>query len=102
MLRFWQALLTAKLLSDDNTRRMFERLYPMFDPGTFYGRGVMLYAFEDQGVSTVWLGHSGGAPGAKAVVAYAPSIQAMVAVALTGEGSAEATANLLLKQLATD
>jgi D-alanyl-D-alanine carboxypeptidase len=99
MLTFWQALLTAKLLSRENTQRLFERLYPMFNSGTFYGRGVMLYAFTDNGTAKTWLGHSGGAPGVKAVVAFSPDAQAFVVVALTGDGSAEATANLLLRQL---
>ena len=44
--------------------------------------------------------HSGGGPGVRAVVAYAPRQRAFVAVALTGDGSAEAAANLLLKALA--
>ena len=38
-------------------------------------------------------------PGARAMVAYALEKQAFVAVALTGEGSPEATANLLLSSL---
>jgi len=45
------------------------------------------------------IGHSGGTPGAKAVVAYSLADKAFVAVALNTDGSAEATANLLLKQL---
>lgn len=47
-----------------------------------------------------WLGHSGGAPGIKAVVAWSPVDRAFVAVAPTGDGSAEATAYLRLRQLA--
>ena len=46
-----------------------------------------------------WIGHSGGSPGIKAVVAFSPGDQAFVAVALTGDGSAEACANLLLTRL---
>ena len=99
MVTFWHALLTAKLLNKENTMKLFEHLYPMFDNGTFYGRGVMLYSFVDQGVTTTWLGHSGGASGVKAVVTFSPAKNAFVAVALTGDGSAEATANLLFKQL---
>ncbi|MBC7983814.1 MAG: beta-lactamase family protein [Candidatus Obscuribacterales bacterium] len=99
MLKFWHALLTSKLLSQESTQRRFERLYPMFDAGTFYGRGVMLYSFVDGAAEKTWLGHSGGAPGVKAVVAFSPDTQTFVAVALTGDGSAEASANLLLKRL---
>ncbi len=101
MLRFWHALLTAKLVSLENTSRMFEELYPMFGSGTYYGRGVMLYELpgEEKGQIKKWLGHSGGTRGAKAVVAYSAHDRAFVAVALSGDGSAEAAANLLLKML---
>jgi D-alanyl-D-alanine carboxypeptidase len=99
MIVFWRALLAGGLLNKENTARLFERLYPMFDPGTFYGRGVMLYSFNDLSVPRTWLGHSGGAPGAKAVVVYSPDDQALVAVAITGDGSVEAAANALLQQL---
>lgn len=100
MIRFWQALLTAQLLTEENTISLFENLYPMFDNYTFYGRGVMLYSLPDSiSGNKIWLGHSGGTPGGKAVVAYSPKEKAFVAVALTGDGSAPATAQLLLKQL---
>lgn len=95
MLRFWHALLTGRLLSPAATAGRFERLFPMFDSGTFYGRGVMVY--DVPGV--FWLGHSGGTPGAKALVAYSPSDHAFVAVALNTDGPAEAVANLLLARL---
>ena len=100
MIRFWHALLTGQLLNSENTSHLFEQLYPMFDDGTFYGRGVMLYAIAD--INDTWLGHSGGAPGANAVIAYSSRHNAYVAVALTGDGSAHASANLLLKQLAAE
>ncbi len=95
MLRFWHALLTGKLLSTEATARRFARLYPMFDNGTFYGQGVM--AYDAPGVR--WLGHSGGTPGAKAVVAYSPSDRVFVAVALNTDGPAEAVANRMLQRL---
>jgi D-alanyl-D-alanine carboxypeptidase len=47
----------------------------------------------------LWIGHSGGAPGVKAVFAYSPADHAIVAVALSGDGSAEAAANLLMGAL---
>ncbi len=95
MLRFWHALLTGKLLPLEATARRFARLYPMFDSGTYYGQGVMVY--DVPGV--LWLGHSGGTPGAKAVVAYSPPDRAFVAVALDTDAPAEAIANLLFKAL---
>jgi len=100
MMRFWHALLTAQLLTEENTISLFESLYPMFDNYTFYGRGVMLYSLPGStSGNKIWLGHSGGTPGGKAVVVYSPKEKAFVAVALTGDGSAPATAQLLLKQL---
>jgi D-alanyl-D-alanine carboxypeptidase len=46
-----------------------------------------------------WIGHSGGGPGLKAIVAYAPARHAFVSVSLSGSKGAEATALLLLGQL---
>ncbi len=100
MVIFWHAVLSGQLLPLATVRGQFRRLYPMFDRSTFYGRGVMLYDAKDpvSGHFT-WLGHSGGAPGVKAVVAYAVETGAYVAVALNNDASAEATANLLLNAL---
>jgi D-alanyl-D-alanine carboxypeptidase len=100
MIRFWHALLGSRLLKAETVRRMFDRLYPMFTPVEFYGLGVMVYDLpEADGSKTMWLGHSGGTPGASALVAYSPADRAFVAVALTGDGSAPAVANLLLRAL---
>ncbi len=100
LIRFWHALLTGRVVPSAAVPGLFERLYPMFDEGTFYGRGVMLYTLPPQdGVRETWLGHSGGSAGVKAVVAYSVERRAFVAVALTGDGPAEAMANLLLRTL---
>lgn len=100
MARVWAALLDGKLLKQDAVTMMFARLYPMFDSGSFYGLGVMAIEVpEPDGSKSLWLGHLGGAPGANAVVAYSVSDGAIVATALTGDGSAAATANLLLRQV---
>jgi D-alanyl-D-alanine carboxypeptidase len=98
MVTFWHALLTGKLLDARRTALLFERLYPMFDEATYYGRGVMLYVLPAEAGSAVWLGHSGGAPGVKSIVAYSAADRAIVAVALTGDGNAQAAAFLLLRQ----
>ena len=100
LVRFWHALLGGQLVKTKTVQGMFERLYPMFGQPQFYGRGVMLYEVpKPDGGTQVWLGHSGGCPGIKAVVTYAPQAGAFVAVALNNDGSAEATAHLLLKAL---
>ncbi len=100
MALFLHALLTGKLLPLPRVASMFDRLYPMFDEPTFYGRGIMLYQLPtDSGKSMVWIGHSGGSPGIKSIVLYSPKDSAFAAVALTGDGSAAASANLLISQL---
>jgi len=100
MARVWAALLGGRLLRQDTVAAMFGRLYPMFDAGSFYGLGVMAVEVpRPDGSTTLWLGHLGGTPGASAVVAYSVKDDAIVAAALTGDGSAAATANLLLAQL---
>ena len=100
MIEFWHALLGRKILKPETVRGQFERLHPMFDKGTFYGRGVMVYDVPiDESRRLSWLGHGGGAPGSKALVVYSVDARAFVAVALNNDGSAEATVNLLLKAL---
>ena len=99
MNRFLQAVIGSELLTADITRRQFAKLYPMFDAGTFYGLVVMAYA--PPGTDLRVFGHSGGAPGAKAITLWSPKHRAFVSVALTGDGSAEAVANALLRALGT-
>ncbi|UTP40246.1 beta-lactamase family protein [Phenylobacterium sp. LH3H17] len=100
--KFWRAMMSDRLHGAEQTRRRFMRLYPMTGVGpAHYGLGVMVsdLAAGDPRATDTWLGHAGGLPGAKAVIAYSLETQAYVAVALTGEGSPEATANLLLSTL---
>ena len=69
----------------------------MYDSNTFYGRGVMLYDFADQnGQRHTWLGHSGGTPGLRALMAYDMEAGVYVAVAMNANVSTEAAANKLL------
>lgn len=100
VVKFWHAVLTDKVVSRATREDMLARLYPMFGGGMYYGLGVMVYEVpQESGEKQLWIGHSGGAPGVKAVFAYSPQDNAFVAVALSGDGSAEATANLLLHAL---
>jgi D-alanyl-D-alanine carboxypeptidase len=99
MALFLRDLLAGRIASRAAVADMVEALYPMFQDGTWYGLGLMVYDVPGPAGSTMWVGHSGGVPGARAVVAFEPDHEAIVAVALTGEASAEATANLLLNAL---
>ena len=99
MAQVWAALLGGKLLKQETVQAMFGKLYPMFDAGSFYGLGVMAVEVPaPDGSKDLWLGHLGGTPGASAVVAYSVRDGTVVAAALTGDGSAAAVANLLLRQ----
>jgi D-alanyl-D-alanine carboxypeptidase len=97
MLLFWNAYLQGRVVSEATVRDAFARLYPMYDPNTYYGRGVMLYDFADQnGQRHTWLGHSGGTPGLRALMIYDVNAGVYIAVAMNAHVSAEATANKLL------
>ena len=97
------AMLDGRLLDRSRLRELTSTFYPMFDQGTFYAQGIMRYRFpgRDGGIGR-WIGHSGGAPGAKAIVAMDENTGNIVAAALTGDGSAEATANLLFRTAIED
>ncbi|CAN7156244.1 serine hydrolase [Phenylobacterium sp. LjRoot225] len=99
MVAFLQALLGGGLLRRPGADLMAQ-LYPMFDAGTFYGQGLMVYDAPDQDGRLFWIGHSGGAPGVNAIVVWSPRDQAFAAVSLSGEGASAAFANALLKALA--
>jgi D-alanyl-D-alanine carboxypeptidase len=96
MLRFLIALLQGRLTGGAALTTMTADLYPMFDPGLFYGEGIMVYGLPDD----VWVGHSGGTPGARAIVAYSLETQTYVAVVLTGAGSPESITHRLIGLLA--
>ncbi|QNQ10431.1 serine hydrolase domain-containing protein [Sphingomonas alpina] len=99
MVRFWNALLEGRLIGKQLVAEMTTTLYPMFDSGTFYGLGAMVFDVPSDTERLLWVGHAGGTPGASALVAYSPADHAFVAVALTGDGSAVASANAFMKAL---
>jgi D-alanyl-D-alanine carboxypeptidase len=96
---FWQALLSGRLTSPGSIRAAYRTLYPMYDPGTFYGRGVMLIEFAGAQGAETWLGHGGGTPSARAVVAWDPRSRVFVAVAINADVSTEAAAYRLIREV---
>lgn len=100
MVLAWAALLDGRFLRKPLRQDITATLYPMFDPGTFYGLGMMVFEVPDGRRMLRWIGHAGGAPGASAIAVYSPEDGAIVTVALTGDGSAAAGANLLFNALA--
>ncbi len=99
MALFLRDLLAGRIVSQATVADMTADLYPMFQDGLWYGLGLMVYDVREPDGHVVWIGHSGGVPGARALVAFDPERAGIVAVAMTGEGSSEATANLLFNAL---
>ncbi len=97
-----QDIFSGRIVPEGQLHEMVDDLFPMGGPGLWYGLGVMVYDVPGERGPTTWIGHSGGVAGGRAVIAYVPSRHAIVAVAFTGEGSAEATANLLISALDQD
>jgi len=98
MVVFWQSVLAGRILRPQTVVHAYAQLYPMFEQGLFYGRGVMLTEFTDTDKEkVVWLVHSGGTPGIKALIAYDLNSRIFLAVAINGNVSAEAAANRLRK-----
>jgi D-alanyl-D-alanine carboxypeptidase len=92
MVRFLAAVLDGRLVPATALNAMGQQLYPMFEERLYYGLGLMTYDLPE----ATWVGHSGGTPGAKAVVVYSLEKGTYAAVALTGEGSAESIARLFM------
>ncbi len=93
-------LLTGKILPIQTVHKMFSKLYPTFDKGLYYGHGVMLYNFKEiNNISNQWIGHSGGTENYKAILVYDFKTQAIIAVSINSNVSAEAVANNLLGSL---
>lgn len=101
MADFWASYLTGALSDPASVRSQFAALYPMFGQPQYYGRGVMVYDLPPtpNTPADVWLGHSGGMPGVKAVVAWSTRTHSIIAVAVAGDAPAEAIANRLLATL---
>ena len=101
MIRLLHGILADGLVAPENAHAMLARSHQMFGQPMWYGRGLILYeAPAPDGSSALWVGHSGGAPGAGSIVAWSAQHQAYVAVVFTGRSSAEAIANMLLTALA--
>ncbi len=101
VLRFWAALLDGKVYSKALLRKAFERPYAMFGQPQFYGLGVMVYEIPSPSGKTpaLWVGHSGGTPGLKSIVAYDTGRRVFVAVAVNGPAPAEAIAMKFLRSI---
>lgn len=99
MLRFLHAWLTGELFAAEHRETALATLYPMFGQPLFSGAGIMVLDVPDPAAPTVWIGHSGGAPGGKGLVVYDLEREVWLALVHNRQAPAEAVANGLLKAL---
>jgi D-alanyl-D-alanine carboxypeptidase len=98
MIKFHIALLSNKFFDRSVSSGLFDKMYPMFEKGMYYGKGIMCYNFpEIDGSSNKWIGHSGGIPDYKSLVILDQQTGIIVAVSVNENISAEAIANNLIK-----
>jgi D-alanyl-D-alanine carboxypeptidase len=97
MVVFLAAMLAGEIYPRHLLTNSLEPFYPMFDNGTYYGQGIMLYDIDQGEIAINWLGHSGGTPNTKAVVAFDLNRQVFVAVAVNADAPAEAIALRLVE-----
>ena len=98
MALFLSALLTGKVLPTKNVHAMMKDLYPMFDKGLYYGRGIMLYGFNKiNNTHNIWLGHAGGTEHYRAILIYDVNTKTIVAISINEKIPVEAVAMRLLE-----
>lgn len=95
------ALLAGKLLPPAQVKDMMADLYPMFGSNqNYYGKGIMLYNFKAiNNTNAIWIGHSGGMPNYKAIVAYDVDTRCFIAISINQNTPAEALAYALINVL---
>lgn len=69
MVIFLQAYLHGDLFSNTTLHTALLELYPMYENGLYYGRGVMLFDIKNDNVELLWIGHTGGSQNTNAVIA---------------------------------
>jgi len=98
MATFLSALLTGKIIPIKEVYAMMKDLYPMFDKGHYYGRGIMLYDFNDiDNTNDVWIGHSGGTENYKAILLYDTKSKVIMAISINDNTPVSAVAYQLMK-----
>jgi len=95
---FLSALLTGKIIPVEDVYNMMKDLYPMFNKGQYYGKGVMLYDFNKVNqTKNSWIGHSGGTENYKAVLAYDIQTKVIIAISINENIPVEAVAYKLME-----
>lgn len=94
------SLLTGKISTPGLTNDRLSDLYPMFENGMYYGRGIILFDFNEiNQMNDYWIGHSGGTEDYRALLVYDVATKAFVAVAVNQRVPVEAIARKLLEQI---
>lgn len=95
---FLSALLTGKIIPIKDVHNMMKDLYPMFDKSQYYGKGIMLYDFNEVNQkNNSWIGHSGGTENYKAIVAYDIQTKVIITISINENIPVEAVAYKLMK-----
>ena len=95
---FLSALLTGKIIPIKGVHNMMIDLYPMFDKGQYYGKGIMLYDFNEVNqTNNRWIGHSGGTENYKAIAAYDIQTKAIITISINENIPVEAVAYKLME-----
>lgn len=99
MASFLSALLTGKIIPTKDVHAMMKDLYPMFDKGLYYGRGIMIYDFNEMNQTNEWIGHSGGTEHYGAILIYDTKSKVIMAISINEKIPVEAVANQLMKEI---
>ncbi len=100
ILLIFHSLLTGTLFTKSLLQEDLKDLYPMFDKGTYYGKGIMLWDFNEiNNKNDMWIGHAGGLENYNAIVLYDINTKIFISLSINQHLSAAAVANTLLKAI---
>ncbi len=98
MATFLSALLTGKIIPIKEVHNMMKDLYPMFDKGLYYGKGIMLYDFNEiNNTNNILIGHSGGTENYKAILLYDTKTKIIIAISINENIPVESVAYKLME-----
>eukprot|EP01133_Synstelium_polycarpum_P011848 gene11848-13811_t len=100
MVMFLYSLMTGSFAKTPQVYDRLRDLYPMFDKGSYYGRGIMLTDFNElTNNNTLWIGHSGGTETYRALLIYDTATRIFAAVSINQHISVEAVTRKLLEKV---
>lgn len=97
MARLLLGVMSGRLQPASDMAARLADLYPMFDAGMYYGRGIILTDFSElTGDPALWIGHTGGTETYRALLIYDVHTKVFLAVAVNAHIPVEAIARKLL------